>query len=57
MDPAGLINKIFQAVVNIDFGRKGIMIEKAVLSQRAANMTTVQGRYIEKQKNAINGAR
>jgi hypothetical protein len=24
MDPAGLINKIFQAVVNIDFGRKGL---------------------------------
>jgi hypothetical protein len=24
MDPAGLINKIFHAVVNIDFGRKGL---------------------------------
>jgi hypothetical protein len=29
------------------------MIEKAVLNQRAANMTTVQGRYIEKQKKAM----
>jgi hypothetical protein len=28
------------------------MIEKAVLSQRAANMTTAQGRYIAKQKKA-----
>jgi hypothetical protein len=30
------------------------MIEKAVLNQRAANMTTAQGGYIEKQKKAIN---
>jgi hypothetical protein len=30
------------------------MIEKAVLNQRAANMTTAQGGYIEKQKRAIN---
>jgi hypothetical protein len=29
------------------------MIEKAVLNQRATNMTTAQGGYIEKQKNAI----
>ncbi|MDR1315718.1 MAG: hypothetical protein LBK13_02490 [Spirochaetales bacterium] len=29
------------------------MIEKAVLNQRAANMTTAQSKYIEKQKNAM----
>jgi hypothetical protein len=29
------------------------MIEKAVLNQRAANMTAAQGGYIEKQKKAI----
>jgi hypothetical protein len=29
------------------------MIEKAVLNQRTANMTTAQGGYIEKQKNVI----
>jgi hypothetical protein len=32
------------------------MIEKAVLNQRASNMTPAQGGYIEKQKNAINKA-
>jgi hypothetical protein len=31
------------------------MIEKAVLNQRAANMTAAQNGYIEKQKKAING--
>jgi hypothetical protein len=30
------------------------MIEKAVLQQRAANMTVAQNSYIEKQKNALN---
>jgi hypothetical protein len=29
------------------------MIEKAVLQQRAANMRTAQGNYIEKQKTAL----
>jgi hypothetical protein len=29
------------------------MTEKAVMSQRAANMTTAQGSYIEKQKKAL----
>jgi hypothetical protein len=29
------------------------MIEKAVLQQRAANMRTAQGSYIEKQKAAL----
>jgi hypothetical protein len=29
------------------------MIEKAVLEQRAANMTTAQGSYLEKQKKAL----
>ncbi|MDR2072430.1 MAG: hypothetical protein LBP60_03235 [Spirochaetaceae bacterium] len=29
------------------------MIEKAVLNQRAANMTTAQGGYIEKQKKSL----
>jgi hypothetical protein len=32
------------------------MIEKAVLTQRAANMTTAQSGYIEKQKKALNQA-
>jgi hypothetical protein len=32
------------------------MIEKAVLNQRAANMTTAQSGYREKQKKAINTA-
>jgi hypothetical protein len=32
------------------------MIEKAVLNQRTANMTTAQGGYIKKQKKAINEA-
>jgi hypothetical protein len=29
------------------------MIEKAVVNQRAANMTAAQNKYIEKQKNAM----
>jgi hypothetical protein len=29
------------------------MLEKAVLQQRAANMKTIQGRYIELQKRAL----
>jgi hypothetical protein len=29
------------------------MIEKAVLQQRAANMTAAQGGYVEKQKKAL----
>jgi hypothetical protein len=29
------------------------MIEKAVLNQRAVNMTTAQGSYVEKQKKAL----
>jgi hypothetical protein len=29
------------------------MIEKAVLDQRASNMTAAQGSYIEKQKRAM----
>jgi hypothetical protein len=29
------------------------MTEKAVLNQRAANMTVAQGSYLEKQKKAL----
>jgi hypothetical protein len=32
------------------------MIEKAVLQQRAANMTTAQNSYIKKQQTALGGS-
>jgi hypothetical protein len=38
MDPAGLIDELFQAVVNIDFGRKGL-ITKAMEAFEEAQTT------------------
>jgi hypothetical protein len=43
MDPTGLINKIFQAVVDIDFGRKGLTTDGKEHDGRIAYETGITG--------------